>query len=63
VTIYRGLPYEVGGIELYERFYTSGVTLRGVPDSRREVFTDHRLRSREDVEDLVQALERGELNQ
>lgn len=63
VTIYRGVPYELpGGLRLYERFYPSGVTLEAVPPSRRDIFTDHQLRSRDDAEDLVIALERGELN-
>jgi serine/threonine protein phosphatase PrpC len=62
VTIYRGLPYELPlGIELYERYYSSGVTLQSVPAQRRGTFTDHQLRSKDDAEDLVSALERGEL--
>jgi hypothetical protein len=62
VAIFRGLPYELPfGIDLYERWYTSGVTLEQVPPARRETFTDHQLRSRDDVEDLVRALERGNL--
>ena len=64
VTIYRGVPYELpGGLKLYERFYPSGVTIGAVPAARREIFTDHKLRSRDDAEDLVIALERDELNQ
>ena len=63
VTIYRGVPYELpGGVRLYERFYPSGVTIDAVPAERRGIFTDHKLRSRDDAEDLVIALERGELN-
>ena len=63
VTIYRGVPYDLpGGLRLYERFYPSGVTIDAVPAARREIFTDHKLRSRDDAEDLVIALERGELN-
>jgi len=62
VALYRGAPYELPfGIDLYERWYTSGVTLEQVPPARRETFTDHQLRSRDDVEDLVRALERGNL--
>ena len=63
VTIYRGVPYDLpGGLRLYERFYPSGVTIDAVPPARREIFTNHKLRSRDDAEDLVIALERGELN-
>ncbi len=62
VAIFRGLPYELPfGIDLYERWYASGVTLAQVPPARRATFTDHQLRSRDDAEDLVRALERGTL--
>jgi PPM family protein phosphatase len=62
ITIYRGLPYELpAGIRLYERYAGSGVTLDQVPPHRRGTFTDHKLRSRDDAEDLVIALERGRL--
>ncbi len=60
VTIYRGLPYELPlGIELWTRDYTSGVTIEQVPSARRETFTDHKLRSNEDAQDLVRQLETG----
>jgi protein phosphatase len=62
VAIFRGLPYELPlGIELYEHYYDSGVTLADVPAARRSSITDHRLRSRDDAEDLVIALEKGEV--
>ena len=62
VTIFRGLPYELPfGIDLYERYYDSGVTLPGVPAARRARFTDHQLRTRDDAENLVIALEKGQL--
>jgi protein phosphatase len=62
ITIYRGLPYELpAGLRLYERYAGSGVTIDQVPPGRRSTFTDHRLRSRDDAEDLVIALERGRL--
>jgi PPM family protein phosphatase len=62
VAIFRGLPYELPfGIELYEHYYDSGVTLADVPPARRESITDHQLRSRDDAEDLVIALEKGEV--
>ena len=64
VTIYRGLPYDLPmGVEMYSRHYTSGKTLDQVPASRRSVFTDHKLRTLTDAEDLVQQLEEGRLNQ
>ncbi len=62
VAIFRGLPYELPfGIDLYERYYESGVTLADVPPRRRSIVTDHELRSRDDAEDLVIALEKGEV--
>jgi serine/threonine protein phosphatase PrpC len=62
VTIYRGVPYELPfGIELYERYQGSGVTLQSIPSQRRGTFTDHKLRSRDDAEDLIIELERGRI--
>jgi PPM family protein phosphatase len=62
ITVYQGLPYDLPlGIELYERYYTSGVTLAQVPERRRSVFTEHKLRSKDDAESLVSELERGRI--
>src|SRR5829696_117919 len=62
VAIFRGLPYELPfGIDLYERYYASGVTVADVPPRRRSIVTDHEVRSRDDAEDLVIALEKGEV--
>jgi len=62
VTIYRGLPIDLPlGLDLYSRYQGSGVTLQSVPASRRETFTDHKLRSKDDAENLVIQLERGQL--
>ncbi|MGH2967938.1 MAG: hypothetical protein ACRDK0_02560, partial [Solirubrobacteraceae bacterium] len=62
VTIYRGLPFDLPlGIELYSTYRISGVTLESVPPARRATFTDHKLRSKDDAENLVIALERGQL--
>jgi protein phosphatase len=62
VTLYRGLPYDLPlGLELYEPYYASGVTIAQVPEGRREVFTDHKLRSKDDAENLVSELERGRI--
>ncbi len=63
VTIYRGLPVDLPlGIELYSRYQGSGVTLQSVPAARRRTFTDHQLRSKDDAENLVIQLERGQLD-
>ena len=62
IAIFRGLPYDLPlGIELYERYAGSGVTIDDVPAARRSTFTDHKLRSRDDAESLVIALERGQI--
>jgi protein phosphatase len=63
VTIYRGLPIDLPlGLELYSRWRNSGVTLESVPPARRETFTDHKLRSKDDAENLIIQLERGQLD-
>jgi protein phosphatase len=62
VTLYRGLPYDLPlGLELYEPYYASGVTIAQVPEDRRGTFTDHKLRSKDDAEDLVSQLETGRI--
>ena len=64
ITIFRGLPYELpGNFKLYERVTGSGLTLEAVPAKRRGSFTDHKLRSRDDAEDLVAAAEKGTLDE
>jgi PPM family protein phosphatase len=62
VTVYRGLPWELpAGIELYESWYVSGVPASAMTAAQRERLLDHRLRSRDDVGDLISALELGRL--
>jgi serine/threonine protein phosphatase PrpC len=62
IAIFRGLPYDLPfGIHLYERYAGSGVTIDDVPRARRTTFTNHKLRSRDDAENLVIALERGQI--
>ena len=62
IAIFRGLPYDLPlGIELYQRYAGSGVTIDDVPPARRSTFTDHKLRSKDDAENLVIALERGQI--
>jgi serine/threonine protein phosphatase PrpC len=62
VAIYQGLPYELPfGLNLYSRRAVSGVTLDQVAPARRATFTDHKLRSLDDAENLVNALEEGRL--
>jgi protein phosphatase len=63
VTIYRGLPVDLPlGLKLYSRYSGSGVTLQSIPEARRKTFTDHKLRSKDDAENLVIQLERGQID-
>jgi protein phosphatase len=63
VTLYHGLPYDLPlGIELYQPVRRSGVTIQSVPAARRTTFTDHKLRSKDDAEALVKALEDGRIS-
>ena len=63
VTLYRGVPYELPfGVDLYEQEYASGVPARAIPSTRRERVLDHEWRGREDAEDLLRTLERGQLS-
>ncbi len=62
IAIFQGLPYDLPlGIELYTRAAVSGATIDSVPPDRRKTFTDHKLRSKDDAENLVTALERGQI--
>jgi len=62
VTLYHGLPYDLPlGIRLYSPVRHSGVTFENVPAQRRSTFTDHKLRSKDDAENLVLQLEQGRL--
>ena len=63
VAIYQGLPYDLPfGLHLYSRYGSpSGVTYAQIPAARRATFTDHKLRSLDDAENLVNALEEGKL--
>jgi protein phosphatase len=63
VTLYRGVPYELPfGIDLYEEQYASGVPARAIPATRRQRVLDHEWRGRNDAEDLLRTLERGQLS-
>jgi protein phosphatase len=63
VTVYHGLPYDLPlGISLYSPVRHSGVTLQNVPARRRPAFTDHKLRSKDDAENLVLQLEQGKIS-
>jgi len=63
VTVYRGVPWDLpAGIHLYESWYVSGVPAGDMTAGQRERLLDHRLRSRDDVGDLVRAIELGRLD-
>jgi len=63
VTVYRGLPWDLpAGIHLYESWFVSGVPASALSGGQRERLLDHRLRSRDDVRDLISSLELGRLD-
>lgn len=60
VALYRGLPYELPlGIDLFSETYSSPVTVDAVPEDRRDVVTNHELRSRDDAISLIEDLQRA----
>jgi len=60
ITLYRGLPYDLPfGISLYSENESVPITLSALPEDRREVVTDHELRSRDDAVSLVEDLQRA----
>src|SRR5919199_888492 len=62
VTVYRGLPYDLpAGLDLYSVNYVSGVPVSELAPRQRSVVTEHKLRSRDDAQDLVRQMETGAL--
>jgi protein phosphatase len=61
VTLYQGLPYELPGLDLYQRQFVSGVPAQTLTPQVRRTVTDHKLRSHADAVDLVRQIERGDL--
>jgi serine/threonine protein phosphatase PrpC len=62
VTVYRGLPYDgPAGLDLYGVNYLSGVPVSELPANQRRLVTEHKLRSRDDAQDLVRQMETGAL--
>jgi PPM family protein phosphatase len=62
VTVYRGLPYDLpAGVNLYSVNYQSGVPADELTPAQRKTVTAHKLRSKNDAQDLVRQLETGEL--
>jgi PPM family protein phosphatase len=62
VSVYRGLPYDLpAGVRLYSVNYESGLPADELTAAQRRTLEDHKLRSRDDAQDLVRQLETGEL--
>lgn len=62
VAIYQGLPYELPfGLSLYRVVYTSGVPISSLTPAQQERLLGHEPRTGQDAQDLVKAVERGEL--
>lgn len=62
VTVYRGVPYDVLGLELYQEVYVSGVSAVQLAERRRSAVGEHKLRSRQDADDLVRQIELGRVD-
>jgi PPM family protein phosphatase len=62
VTVYRGLPYDLpAGLDLYSVNYESGVPVDELTPAQERTITAHKLRAKDDAQDLVKQLETGEL--
>ncbi|MEA2393055.1 MAG: family protein phosphatase [Solirubrobacteraceae bacterium] len=62
VAVYRGLPYDLpAGMSLYRVNYESGVPVDELPPAQKRTLTEHKLRSRNDAQDLVRQMETGKL--
>lgn len=62
VAIYQGVPYDLPfGIKLYGSIYRSGVPISSLTEERKAKLLNHQLRSGDDAQDLIKAVERDEL--
>jgi len=62
VSVYRGLPYDLpAGLDLYSVNYESGVPVDELTPAQERTITAHKLRAKDDAQDLVKQLETGEL--
>jgi serine/threonine protein phosphatase PrpC len=62
VSVYRGVPYDLpAGLHLYSVNYESGVPADELTRAQKRTVTAHKLRSKDDAQDLVRQLETGEL--
>ena len=61
VALYRGLPYDLPlGIELYSEQQSIGVQAASLSQERRDVVTEHKLRSKDDATDILDDIEQRE---
>jgi PPM family protein phosphatase len=61
VAMYRGLPYDLPfGIELYSEQLSIGVQAASLSPERQEVVTEHKLRSEDDAQDIIDDIEQRE---
>jgi protein phosphatase len=62
VSVYRGLPYDLpAGLKLYSVNYESGAPVDELTPAQKRTITAHKLRSKNDAQDLVNQLETGQL--
>ncbi|MEP6953660.1 MAG: Stp1/IreP family PP2C-type Ser/Thr phosphatase [Solirubrobacteraceae bacterium] len=62
VTVYRGMPYDLpAGLHLYGVNYESGVPADTLSAAQRRTVSVHKLRAKDDAQDLVRQLETGTL--
>jgi serine/threonine protein phosphatase PrpC len=62
VSVYRGLPYDLpAGLHLYSVNYESGTPVDELTPAQKRTITAHKLRSKDDAQDLVNQLETGQL--
>jgi serine/threonine protein phosphatase PrpC len=62
VAVYRGLPYDLpAGVRLYSVNYESGLPADELSPAQKKTLEDHKLRSKNDAQDLVRQMETGEL--
>ena len=62
VSVYRGLPYDLpAGLHLYSVNYESGAPVDELTPAQKRTITEHKLRAKDDAQDLVTQLETGEL--
>jgi serine/threonine protein phosphatase PrpC len=62
VSVYRGLPYDLpAGLHLYSVNYESGTPVDELTPAQTRTITEHKLRSKDDAQDLVNQLETGQL--